>query len=226
METDRSSEQSNIRRLDAKEGQKVILNIREAHDKDIFYAKSIGFVINGDIKKIMTNNLQKSCKDYLQIDCMGAETVLDKFNPIDDFIIGRGIKNNSEPKNISTEPTLSIFRVNCKQKADERHPNRSENMINDSFLAPRLAQQDNNRIEQQVSDDRLNDPRIVIKRPKNKKEQFEKVFLSTSESNQSIMQDKSKFIMVSNKNLVENSTPKPKNERKKSTVAKKVTKNV
>ena len=226
METEGRSEERNAKSFDAKEGQNVILNIREAHDQDKIYAKSIGFVINDNFKKNITNNLQNSYKDYLQVDCIGTETVSDKFSSIDDFILNRGFKNNDEPKNISTEPLLSIVRVNGKQKANERHPNRSQNIINDSIFTPSFFQQDNNRLKQQVIDNSFNDFGIVTKESKDNKKQFEGIFMSATESNQSSILNKSKFIMVSNSNLLENSTPKPKNKRKKSTVAKKVTKTV
>ena len=225
MEIHRKSIQSDAHSLGANEGQKVILNIREAHDQDKTVAKSLGFIINGDIENIMTGNLHKSCKDYLQIDYMGTETVSDKFNLIDDFILGRGM-NNNKLKNISEEPLLSIVRINGRQEANKRHPDGSHNMINDSSFIPNFARQDNNKNERQDIDDRLNDLEIVTKAAKDQKKQFESIFMSGNESNQIPITNKSQFIMVSNQNLIENSMPKLKNKRKRPTVAKKVTNTV
>ena len=119
---------------DSKDSNRVILNIKEAHNVDNKYAKSLGFIINSDIKHIDYSELHKSHQDSLHINSFGAETISAKFDPFYDYRLHRDNKCDDEPKDMISDQSLKIFSKEIKLKVIEITSNISSNTMNDKIL--------------------------------------------------------------------------------------------
>ena len=218
------TEQINAQSRDAKEGDKSILNIREAHDQDKINARSLGFSFNPECNYIDVNNLQNSFRDYLQVNNIGTETLSDIFDSLNAFGLDKDAKSDDQQNHMESDALLSIVRQNDKPKNNAGQSNISQYMVNDKIDTKSSAQKDCYQTELVAIDDGPNDFKIFSKDIKNKDSQKLSMFESPSNKNQISKLVMKKKIEVSNRILSKKPIIRTKNKKRKFAVVKNDTK--
>ena len=162
----------------------MILNIRKAHDQDKINARFMGFIINPECNYVDVDNLQKSSRDYLQVNNIGTETLSDIFDSLNAFGLDKDAKSDDQQNHMESDALLSIVRQADKTKNNVVQSNLSQDMVNDKIDSKSSAQQDCYQIEVVAIDDGPNDFKIISKEIKNKDSQKISRFKSPSNDNQ------------------------------------------
>ena len=214
---------------DSKDSNKVILNIKEAHNVDNINAKSLGFIINSDIKHIDYSELHKSHQDSLHINSFGAETISAKFDPFYDYRLHRDTKCGDEPKYMITDQSLKIFSKEVKREVIEITSDISSNTMNDKILEKTSTKEGTKKNEVIDVDEGHSYPKIKTlqnKKSKNDQSKFISIFGYPSQKSRVSKLDVRKCKIDSINHSCENSEKKSSTTRKKTAQMKQGTKSV